>query len=201
MGKIKYPVAEIFRSIQGEGFHAGRPAVFIRLAGCNLSCSWCDTDHMVKQEMTAREISQAVNEQKKSCDLIVLTGGEPTIHPIIPLVQYLGEGYVTVETNGVLWRRLQALRLACPGVWITVSPKPSRISYASFAFADEIKVVYDGSGIITRIENSLKLPASIPQQHCYIQPCSGNIQPALDYVLAHPWWRLSVQLHKLIGVR
>ena len=201
MGEITYPIAEVFRSIQGEGYHAGRPAVFVRFVGCNLSCPWCDTDHSATELLPLMPLVTRIINLEKACVIVVLTGGEPTLHQIIPLINALGHGKICIETNGVLWQRLRDIRLVCPDVWITVSPKPQRVAYKAMEYANEVKVVFDPCLLdLNKLYD--KIPSRVKQGHrAYIQPCSGDIKPALDYVMAHPWWRLSVQLHKLIGVR
>jgi len=203
MGEITYPIAEVFRSIQGEGYHAGRPAVFVRFAGCNLACPFCDTDHSATEDLPIMALVTRIINLEKACDIIVLTGGEPTLYEIIPLIKALAPRKICIETNGVLWQRLRGVRQACPAdVWITVSPKPQRVSYKALEYADEVKVVFDTfrEAVLGKIYD--RTPLRIVQgRRTYIQPCSGDIKPALDYVMAHPWWRLSVQLHKLIGVR
>ncbi len=201
MGEITYPIAEVFRSIQGEGYHAGRPAVFVRFAGCNLSCPWCDTDHSAKENLTAVQLAEAVEKFLHPLgDFTVLTGGEPCIHDIQTVVRHLN-GLVAIETNGtkpdVITRCKQVWSSR---VWVTVSPKKGNFQPSSLWQADEVKVVYDGDEFLDEINRRVP-PRMFNERKAFIQPCSGDIKPALDYVMAHPWWRLSVQLHKLIGVR
>ena len=206
MGEITYPVAEIFRSIQGEGYHTGRPAVFVRLAGCNLECSWCDTDHAVKDELTVQQIRDHVQDlMVDGSSLIVLTGGEPTLYDLFPLLELWSPSIsisidIAIETNGTMFSVLKAIRRRYPGTWITVSPKPQMPRFAGFSLANEIKLVWDPCWNMNEVEECL--PRQLIQHgRCFIQPCSGDIQPALNYVMHHPWWRLSLQIHKLIGVR
>jgi len=201
MGEITYPVAEIFRSIQGEGYHTGRPAVFVRLAGCNLKCSWCDTDHTVKEELTAQQIRDRMQDlMTEGASLIVLTGGEPTLYDLFPLLEFWSPISVAIETNGTLFNVLKAIHRKYPRIWITVSPKPQMPRFAGFSLASEIKLVWDPCWNMDEVEECL--PRQLIQLgRCFIQPCFGDIQPALNYVMKHPWWRLSLQTHKLIGVR
>lgn len=184
---------EIFYSIQGEGFHTGKPAIFIRLAGCNLNCSWCDTDHSKKIEMTEEQILKTVlqlwpNDGNK---FIVITGGEPTIHNLEPLFCALQDNkiYTTLETNGTL--KIQSNLFD----WVTVSPKAERKPLlSSLQLADEIKIVLDGfikPSIYSRAYTS----------NLFIQPCSENFISAVEYVLNHPEWRLSIQTQKVIGIK
>jgi len=207
-----YPVNEIFYSIQGEGRWAGSPAVFVRLAGCNLDCSWCDTDHTVKEHMTSGQVATSICEElaKKNYFknvaplMLVLTGGEPTIHDLDPLCSKLkGYGFsrIAIETNGTQPSYLQGLKVAGMLDWITFSPKPSYIYSIEDLFllghwVDEVKVVLDGEinpkhFLFSKIKDKGLL---------YIQACSEDYPPAVEYVLTHPEWKLSVQTQKIIGV-
>lgn len=213
-----YPINEIFFSIQGEGFHAGESAVFIRLAGCNLKCTWCDTDMTAKQTMSKEEIAEAVNKlwSKTFERFIVITGGEPTLYDLRPLIRELRRcpqpTYVAIETNGTgMGYILQMLRDGSLD-WVTISPKAERPVYtdgdydhviSNYGEMCEIKIVLDGS-----IDPELYHPfrasdlfADSDQPATFIQPCSEDFMPAVEYVKSHPWWRLSVQLQKIIGVR
>ncbi len=224
-----YPINEIFYSIQGEGFHAGKPAVFIRLAGCNLNCPWCDTDHSKKMEMTEVEIKEKAIEMSRSTSLVVITGGEPTFYDLRPLSLVLSEGIdskdieyfceVQVETNGTgpyvneLLEAKERLHIS----WITLSPKHQhRPEDIVFMKSDEIKIVYDGiikpnqmiddmlwDRLIYEREKKCMVCLECKEfRDCYfIQPCSENYQPAVDFVLKNPQWRLSIQTQKVIGVK
>jgi len=199
-----YPINEIFYSIQGEGYYAGTPAIFIRLAGCNLSCDFCDTDHSKKMEMTEDEIVNTVHLYTKDpqgvhqgIHLIVITGGEPTIYNLEPLLKKLlfSHAVVAIETNGTKPNTLEELKANRLVNWITVSPKPKTCK-SSIKHANEVKVVFDG---LTNPEDYAQI--DLKPGLMYIQPCSEDFKPAIDYVLKHPWWRLSVQTQKIIGVR
>jgi organic radical activating enzyme len=174
--------------------------VFVRFAGCNLSCPWCDTDHSVKENLTVNELRTRISETiGPGAELIVLTGGEPTLYDLEPLIDWWAPLETAIETNGTRPDDLARYkRRKCPRLWITVSPKTGYTNWRGLKFADEIKVVYDQDAPLEEIaETYLRF---LPRR-LFIQPRSGDIRPALDYVMAHPWWRLSVQLHKLIGVR
>lgn len=207
-----YPIAEIFYSLQGEGRWAGTPAVFVRLSGCNLDCAWCDTDHTVKQMMSTGGIATAICAElaKKnyfnhvSPIQLVITGGEPTIHNLGELCSRLkdyGFEKIAVETNGTKPSHLQYLREKKVLDWITFSPKPShmydipQLELLS-RIADEVKVVLDGE---IDPEN-FKFERPLKRGQLYIQACSENYGPAVEYVLTHPQWKLSVQTQKVIGV-
>ena len=212
-----YPVNEIFYSIQGEAHHAGKPAVFIRFSGCNLHCEWCDTDHSKKSMMTQNEIADIalglIPDQHSwnypRSNLIVLTGGEPSIlgfERLGLLIQTLkSKGkevdiggrvhakvpfMVAMETNGTI--NIDSL----PIDWVTISPKFDHPPLPSMLKkADEIKVVYD-----TKIKPELYEHA-VPRGRLYIQPCSEDFAPAVEFVKNNPKWKLSVQLHKIIKER
>ena len=189
-----YRVNEFFYSIQGEGEFAGTPAVFVRFSGCNLACPWCDTDHSHGVEMTLADIENKVGELLAGRDgaIIVLTGGEPALqlHDDEPLFQGFADR-ICIETNGTL---------PVPGWidWVTVSPKNALSPVVPRAH--ELKFVFEPEHIPYYL--------SMQDAGCvkYIQPLArkdgtSNLPEALDFVLAHPRFKLSVQLHKIIGVR
>lgn len=184
-----YRVNEIFYSLQGEGYHTGYPAVFVRFSGCNLRCPFCDTDFSTYSEMTAEEISSAV--QHLSADshvLIILTGGEPSLQAdelLLSTLHSTGKR-ICMETNGT--------HPIASGIdWITCSPKEG--SRVVIAFADELKIVYQHQDVEQWAER-------IPSTHLYLQPCScQNTADVIDYILRHPHWHLSLQTHKYIDIR
>lgn len=192
MKETKYKVNEIFRSVQAEGANSGRQAVFVRFAGCNLKCKFCDTAHEQGEDMTAEEIDAKIDKLSNGDKglLVVFTGGEPCMQ--LKEDEPLGGGRrTTVETNGTL---------PVPGWidWVTVSPKTS-LKPESLKRASEVKVL---CGMFD--EDSLK---SLEGLHCalYMQPMEKNgdmnVKECLAFLKGHPCWRLSVQWHKLIGVR
>lgn len=178
-------INEIFYSLQGEGYHTGMPAVFIRFSGCNLKCAFCDTQHEQGVEMSDREILAEV--VKYPARMVVLTGGEPSLWIDGGLVDALhGAGkYVCIETNGT--------RPLPPDIdWVTCSPKQE--GRLRLTRMDEVKVVYQGQDL-TPYE-------ALPATHFFLQPCSClNTAETVAYVLSHPHWRLSLQTHKLIDIR
>ncbi len=187
-------VSEIFSSIQGEGTWTGTPAVFVRLAGCNLSCDFCDTDYSLKRMMTVAQIVDAVRSAGAECPMVVLTGGEPLAQSeSAALIDALREDgrRVHVESNGTIFASLP------DDVWLCISPK-ERVNPTVAARADEAKLVVD-----ERVpEEHLPLFAALPT--ILLQPEGnkpGNVALALDYLRAHPArFRLSLQTHKFIGV-
>lgn len=183
---MAYPVNEIFYSLQGEGFFTGTPAVFVRFAGCNMRCSFCDTDH--ESSVTHMEADAIIAKIKEyPARHIILTGGEPALRVDSLLLEMLhAEGcFVQIETNG-------SLPVPEEIDWITCSPKGDyRIALPR---VDELKIVYQNQDVEA-------IAATIAASHLFLQPCSGqNIPETVSYILAHPWWRLSLQTHKLINI-
>lgn len=189
-------VNEIFYSIQGEGCFAGTPAIFLRLSGCNLKCSFCDTKHKEGQEMTLAEV---INELSKyPAEHVVITGGEPSLQLDIDFIDYLHERgfFVQVETNGVK-------RLPMNVDWVTCSPKYKPICYK---VVDEIKLVYEGKATESKIE---KLYNNVTAKCYYLQPCDTQdaernaeiLNNCIEYIKNNPQWKLSLQTHKIINVR
>jgi 7-carboxy-7-deazaguanine synthase len=208
-----YRINDLFYTLQGEGTHTGRPAVFLRFTGCNLwtgreedrhkaACTFCDTDFTTVAATydTAAALATAVDNlwpaqefsYRGSRRFVVLTGGEPTIQVDRGLVLALhNKGfYVAIETNGT--------RDVCAPVdWICLSPKAG--THLRQRKADEVKLVYPQ-------------PELQPEQVEWIQAKSFRLQPmdgpdldvntkaAIEYCLSNPRWSLSLQTHKLIGI-
>ena len=227
-----YRVNDIFYSLQGEGRNTGRAAVFVRFAGCNLRCPFCDTDFDAYREMTGGEIVAAiaallpppssslvprlsllVPRSSSLALLIVLTGGEPTLQADEAFVDLLHQhGYeVAMESNGT---RPAPRNLD----WLMVSPKENEkserrdekfgVSHEEWRQPDEFKIVFDEN---TDPEECLTHHSSLPTSHfplLYLQPCDTGdaernariVKRCVDYIKAHPQWRLSLQTHKLIGI-
>lgn len=178
-------INEIFYSLQGEGYHTGTPAVFVRFSGCNLACSFCDTQHEAGRMMTDDEILAEVN--KHPATTVILTGGEPALwidDAFIDLLHRAGK-YVCIETNGT-----KPLPAAID--WVTCSPKPG--AELNVNRMDEVKVVYEGQ--------DLSAYEQLPAEHFFLQPCSCiNTAETVACVMQHPRWRLSLQTHKLINIQ
>lgn len=187
-------LAEIFYSIQGEGLWSGTPAVFVRLAGCNLACDFCDTDYSLKFFANVDEIVAKVRDVGGDCPMVILTGGEPLAQTeTLALIDALrGDGRrVHIESNGTLYVPLP------DDVWLCVSPK-ERVDRRMAERANEAKFIVDG-----RVpEEHLELFTNMSP--ILLQPEGNkrdNIEVALAYAKAHPSrFRLSLQTHKLIGV-
>ena len=196
MTEVRYPIVEIFESLQGEGTHSGIGATFIRLAGCNLRCSWCDTRHSFDVDSattyTTAELSETFSFKQP---LVVITGGEPTLHDLGPLVRELHrqDKFVCIETNGttpipVEW-----------GIdWITVSPKPQS-EYTIACRADELKYVVDDHFKLEFIRVDLVQQGRVFLQVESCRPESA--QKAYDMIIGNAdlHLRLGVQLHKVVG--
>ncbi|HVA27516.1 MAG TPA: 7-carboxy-7-deazaguanine synthase QueE [Candidatus Baltobacteraceae bacterium] len=188
-------LAEIFYSIQGEGTWSGTPAVFVRLAGCNLACEFCDTDYSLKELASIDDVVARVRELGGDCPMVILTGGEPLAQSATPALidALLRDGRrVHIESNGTIYAELPA------DVWLCVSPK-ERVDARMADRADEAKLIVD-----RRVpEEHLPLFPNLPV--ILLQPegnKKANIELALGYALAHPQrFRVSLQTHKMIGVR
>lgn len=186
------PVAEVFHSLQGEGYHSGTPATFVRLQGCNLRCPWCDTAHAIPRTggrlMTAAEIAARVRRP-----FAVLTGGEPLLHDCGELVAALRErgAFVAVETNATAYRPW-----ADAADWICASPKPPAYRIHPRLRPHELKYVVDEAF------SPEVVPADFPGP-VFLQPEShrpASLRKALALLESRPRWRLSLQVHKLIGL-
>lgn len=189
-------VNEIFYSLQGEGFWTGTPAVFVRLSGCNLRCSFCDTRHETGSLRSEDEI--VAEAARRPARHVVITGGEPSLFLTASLVDRLHEAgkYVAVETNGTH-------RLPDNVDWVTLSPKDAFERHAApvLTHCDELKVVCDGTPPPTYDH--------IDAIHRFLQPCDVGDEAenrrimafTVDFCKAHPEWRLSLQTHKIAGIR
>ena len=201
-----YFVNEIFTSLQGEGYWTGTPMVFLRFAGCNLRCPFCDTAHTSPSTpMSLDELLKAVAEisplassgRNDNIRRICITGGEPGLQVDAALIDALhGAGFtIHIETNGT-----------CPlppGIdWVTLSPKSDFVKGAEPVLprADELKLVFTGDAAPERW-------LSFPAEHHFLQPCydavsgTSNVGETVSYILSHPSWRLSLQTHRILGLR
>jgi 7-carboxy-7-deazaguanine synthase len=208
-----YTVKEIFYTLQGEGANAGRPAVFCRFSGCNLwtgreadrstsVCTFCDTDFVgvgpdggkfASAEQLADAVASRWPMESRTNRFVVCTGGEPLLQlDETAIVALHARGFVVaIETNGT--------QQAPPGIdWICVSPKAQ--APVILDHGHELKLVFPQDGVDPgRFE-------TMGFEHFYLQPMDGpqqaeNTRAAMAYCLAHPRWRLSVQTHKVLGIR
>ncbi len=210
---MTYSVKEIFYTLQGEGANTGRPAVFLRFAGCNLwsgrepdradaTCRFCDTEFVGTDgvgggkfetpETLAAAVAAAWSARNAVGRFVVCTGGEPLLQLDAALVAALrGRGFtVAVETNGTQEPPAGEL-------WLTVSPKAG--APLKLTRGDELKLVFPQTGAEPERYEQLQF------RHFFLQPMDGpdkarNTRLTTEYCLAHPRWRLSLQTHKLIGI-
>ena len=206
---MSYTVNEIYYTLQGEGANTGRPAVFLRFSGCNLwtgreedrasaICRFCDTDFVGGTKYaSARELAEEVATQwdgnGTAKRFVVITGGEPLLQLDAPLIDGLhAKGFeIAIETNGTIE--------APPGIdWICVSPKAGTI--IKQRSGNELKLVYPQAGLAPPALERLAFA------QFFLQPMDGpeleeNTERAARYCLEHPRWRLSLQTHKLLGIR
>lgn len=193
-----YDLVEIFESMQGEGRNAGRPCVFVRFAGCNLSCPWCDTETAKRFSVSLGELVAEISRFRPKS--VILTGGEPTLVREMPeLVAALKErGYwIAVETNGT--RDADWLAFVD---YVACSPKAEFPDSLALKSADEVRVVASSENAA---DFCREIRGKIAATDWYVSPCDrdGEIDFATaKAVLARlDGWSLSVQLHKLLGFR
>lgn len=188
-------LAEIFYSIQGEGMWSGTPAVFVRLAGCNLACDFCDTDYALKFMATVPEVVARVRDIGGDCPMVILTGGEPLAQAetldLIRALQADGRR-VHIESNGTIYTELPS------DVWLCVSPK-ERVDPRMAKRANEAKLIVDGRVPEEHLALFEDQPTILLQPEGNKRP---NVELALAYAKNHPKrFRISLQTHKLIGVQ
>jgi 7-carboxy-7-deazaguanine synthase (Cx14CxxC type) len=215
---MAYSVKEIFYTLQGEGIHAGRPAVFCRFSGCNLwngreedrtnsACWFCDTDFIGTDGdgggsfSSADSLADAITslwpneKQVSNKKFVVFTGGEPLLQLDLAVIKEVkARGFqIAVETNGTL--------PAPEGIdWLTVSPKPKGTLVQKCG--SELKLVYPQDRVPEEFEN-------LEFEHFLLSPLTSaspsenkkNLQKAIDYCANNPRWRLTMQYHKIWGLR
>lgn len=196
---MKYNITEIFHSIQGEGNRAGRPTIFIRMSGCSMGCSFCDTKYSWEKSksMTVRQIVSSLSLYP--CFHVTITGGEPFEQDMLPLYKELREeGFeVAYETNG----SMPIPEQIADGAWITVSPK-LRVLPENLRKANEVKFVIGNLSDMASARNMMY--SCRPGVLIYLQPLSGSpsaTKLCVSQIMMDQSLRLSVQLHKLINVR
>lgn len=202
---MSLPVREIFKSIQGEGPFSGMPAVFVRFSGCNLSCSFCDTDHTSDVSlMSEQDVVDYVCNLVERCGikLVVLTGGEPFIHKLKTLVELLIAKWflVQIETNGTIYEPNFPYRFN--GVTIVCSPKPEK------AVCLEIAPHVNAWKFLVKSGDDMPTVPIIGVGDIYLQPLDEkdeaknieNRKHAVNLCLTHGA-KLSLQLHKILGLQ
>jgi 7-carboxy-7-deazaguanine synthase len=214
LSNMAYTVKEIFYTLQGEGANSGRPAIFCRFAGCNLwsglehdretaVCRFCDTDFVLNGTpgegkfnspddlalAVAKEWPQKINGKP----FVVCTGGEPLLQLDVNLISaFHMHGFeIAVETNGTLPVPKEI-------DWLCVSPKAN--ANLLLKKGDEIKFVFPQEGVMPELYEAMAF------KNFYLQPMDGldlekNTQQAIEYCKSHPQWRLSIQTHKILGIR
>ncbi|WP_372882234.1 7-carboxy-7-deazaguanine synthase QueE [Psychromonas sp.] len=220
-----YKVNELFQTIQGEGFYTGVPAIFLRLQGCDVGCAWCDTKHTweIKADkqsdlilltdrsneserwanVTAQEIIAEIKRLGYSANLVVITGGEPCMVDLRELTQVLHEfGFKTqVETSGTY------PVLVAPTTWVTLSPKVNMrggkvVLQSALERADEIKHPVATEKDIEQLDALLAQIKSVDGKTICLQPISQKARATAlcSKVCIERNWRLSVQMHKYLGI-
>lgn len=195
-----FRINEIFHSLQGEGFHTGTPAVFVRFSGCNLHCHFCDTQHQEGRMMSLHEIVTEVMKYPEA-PLLVLTGGEPSLfidEVFVAELKVRTCKYITVETNGTR-------PLPSNLDWVTLSPKTAfkggDAEPCILKHCDELKVVYLGQ--------DLSQYDGIEAAYRFLQPCfsqdeaqyQATTKACVEAVMRNPGWRLSLQIHRILNIQ
>lgn len=196
---VCYPIMEHFYTIQGEGFHTGSAAYFIRTAGCDVQCWWCDVkdswDGSKHPKMTVGQLVQEVNTSRAS--KVVITGGEPLVHDLDPLTQMLKElgCQIHIETSG-------SSQLSGHLDWVTLSPKRfKKPLIEAYEYADELKVVVLTNKDLAWAEEEAEKCSK--DTKFYLQPewdTPESIPLIVDYVKKNPKWEISLQTHKFLDV-
>lgn len=204
------PVMEAFYTLQGEGFHQGKAAYFIRLAGCDVGCVWCDVKESwdvdahprkpIKEIVTsALEAVPASHQSSEKNDIIaVITGGEPLMHNLDELTRRLREaGFQTnIETSG-------SSPVSGTWDWICLSPKKFKAPLPeALLVANELKIIIYNNSDFAWAEKH----AAMVNRNCrlYLQPewsKAASVTPLIiEYIKAHPQWQLSLQVHKYLDI-
>jgi len=195
-----YSVMEQFYTLQGEGYHQGRAAYFVRLGGCDVGCVWCDVkDSWDASKHPTHTIDQIVEQINATpAQMVVITGGEPFMYDLEPLIDSLHQnGYeVNIETSG-------AYPVSGHPDWLCVSPKKFKAPLPDvLPLAHELKVVVFNNSDLEWAEKHAALVS--PYCRLYLQPewsRSAEITPLIiEYIKQHPKWEFSLQMHKYINV-
>ncbi|MDJ0730811.1 MAG: 7-carboxy-7-deazaguanine synthase QueE [Crocosphaera sp.] len=195
-----YPIVETFHSLQGEGTWTGMSAFFIRLAGCDVHCPWCDQKETWTSKIYPQQSIKMLADTAKAANpfMVVITGGEPLMYDLFPLSKELRKLGLRVhlETSG-------AYAFSGQFDWVTFSPKPFKVPHESiYSQVNELKVVIANQEDLNWAEEQeKKVP---PETIKYLQPEWNHPESQsliFDYILNHPQWRMSLQIHKFLGVR
>ena len=195
-----YRINEIFYSLQGECFHTGTPAVFVRFSGCNLRCAFYDTQHQTGENMSLEEIANEI-EKHPIAPLVVLTGGEPSLfidEAFVAVLKQKTGKRIAIETNGTR-------PLPSNLDWVTFSPKTAfeggELEPCVLTSCDELKVVYLGQ--------DLAQYDKIQAKNRFLQPCFSedetqriaNMKACVEAVMQNLNWRLSLQTHRILNIQ
>lgn len=221
---MDYKIIELFKSRQGEGYNFGKECIFIRFAGCNLNCPWCDTqfngkwvDSFRKTNIKTLTEDEIYNEcLKLNCFNIILTGGEPTVQDLIPLLKkFNNKWWIGIETNGLnpIPKRID---------WVSCSPKyhfkdlKLRLNMSPLPTTGEFRLVVDNESkdYVNWVESLLKQFKELKSWHWYLSPCAKNDWkpgdiPEFDWnklitiynILKEKRFKISIQTHKLMNIR
>lgn len=198
-----YSICEHFYSLQGEGYNVGKPAYFIRLSGCNVRCSFCDSIHSwdenAGEKRSAIEISEYV--KKINAKNVVITGGEPLCQDLEELCKVLKSSVPKIR----LWLETSGTE-TLSGIfdWVCLSPKKHCLPLPeNYAKANELKIIIETTDDFVFAEKQARLVK--PTCKLFLQAewsVEKNIsEDMIDYVLRYPKWRLSVQIHKMLNIR
>lgn len=196
----KLPLVEDFYTIQGEGFHSGKPAYFIRLGGCDVGCRWCDAKYTWNPKLYPPTDIETVVERAASypARAIVLTGGEPLLYPLDPLCDALHERGLEIflETSG-------SHPFSGRFDWVCLSPKRQQPPLKeAYRHADELKVIIEQEEDFAWAEQNAREVSK--KCRLYLQPewsRSEEMMPRIvEYAKAHPAWNISIQSHKYMRI-
>ena len=202
---ISLNVVEIFKSIQGEGANAGKAAVFVRLAGCNKSCWYCDTNWSVSTKMTVQEVLEQVielsNPEEYPHHLLIWTGGEPTLQLTNEILDYFKGYYNCIETNGTNPVPEKIEYISCSP---KVSPEVLRKNFTrvnEFRYRVGVGDVLPDISELPPADNYFISPVFLGEEKERFEKVNENIEYSISIILKNPQWRLSLQLHKLLNIR
>ncbi len=193
------PIMEAFYTIQGEGYHKGSAAYFVRIGGCDIGCHWCDVkESWDSQKHPVTLVHDIVSQAIKYSNIIVITGGEPLMWNMMPLTKALKEKKIQIhiETSG-------AYKITGHWDWFCLSPKKNKLpTQAAFSCADELKVIIYNNDDFRFAEKQ----AEKVNRNCilYLQPewtKRDKMMPLIvNYILQNPKWKVSLQTHKYLNV-
>ena len=196
---ISLPLMEAFYTLQGEGYHKGSAAYFIRIGGCDVGCHWCDVKESWNAELhPPTKIDLIVSEAKKYSDIVVVTGGEPLMWPMDPLTGALHDKgiQIHIETSG-------AYSVSGKWDWFCLSPKKNKLPiYDAYKSADELKmIIYNKDDLRFAEEQAQKVNSECK---LFLQPEWSKRETVIplivDYVLSNPKWKVSLQTHKYLNI-